>query len=181
MRLPSDCSPQAASMLACFALEALSLTLHSTFRARAAWKASRKERQDLLRVVAQTSVPIEKEACSLFQALPHTCPDTLFTLKTHDCKATLNFQMPSGSQAASFTSSFASNWNVLGRFIGMEATERLDVEATTAFELNTKAGNKQASFLTPLRTLAPRPHKAYELLVNKRDPWKINACNSVAK
>ncbi|CAE7226731.1 unnamed protein product [Symbiodinium sp. CCMP2592] len=75
-------------------------------------EASRKERQDLLRVVAQSSGTVDK-------------------------KATLQFQMPGGSQA----------------------TEKLDVEATTAFELNSKA---------------------YELLSNKREQWKITVSGPTA-
>ncbi|CAE7560142.1 unnamed protein product [Symbiodinium pilosum] len=73
-------------------------------------EANRKERKDLLRVVAQTSGPVE---------------------------ATLNFEMPNGAQA----------------------TEKLNVEATTAFELYTKA---------------------YELLVNKDTLWKITVSGPTA-
>ncbi|CAE7256097.1 unnamed protein product [Symbiodinium natans] len=75
-------------------------------------EANRKERQELLRVVAQTSGPVEKEA-------------------------TLNFQMPGGSQAS----------------------DKFDVEATTAFDLNSKA---------------------YQLLSNTRDPWKITVTGPTA-
>ncbi|CAE7195173.1 unnamed protein product [Symbiodinium natans] len=43
-----------------------------------AWKANRKERQELLRVVAQTSGPVEKEV---------RCSDRSFSIFTSPCRA----------------------------------------------------------------------------------------------